>query len=87
MLELENNSVEQHDTTEEHQAQTLKTLSSLVYGQEYSSQAELRTVYHAITGEAIYQVSSHGINTKAVVDYAKKQGAAIATWTDRKSVV
>lgn len=81
MLELENNSVEQHDTTEEHQAQTLKTLSSLVYGQEYSSQAELRTVYHAITGEAIYQVSSHGFNTKAVVDYAKKQGAAIATWT------
>lgn len=81
MLELENNSVEQHDTTEEHQAQTLKTLSSLVYGQEYSSQAELRTVYHAITGEAIYQVSSHGINTKAVVDYAKKQGAEIATWT------
>ncbi|MGQ9373071.1 phenylacetic acid degradation bifunctional protein PaaZ [Acinetobacter tandoii] len=81
MLELENNSVEQHDTTEEHQAQPLKTLSSLVYGQEYSSQAELRTVYHAITGEAIYQVSSHGISTKAIVDYAKKQGAAIASWT------
>lgn len=81
MLELDNNSMEQHDTTEAHQAQPLKILSSLVYGQEYSSQAELRTVYHAITGEAIYQVSSHGINTKAIVNYAKKQGAEIATWT------
>ncbi|PWB15255.1 phenylacetic acid degradation bifunctional protein PaaZ [Acinetobacter sp. AM] len=81
MLELDNNSMEQHDTTEAHHAQPLKTLSSLVYGQEYSSQAELRTVYHAITGEAIYQVSSHGINTKAIVNYAKKQGAEIATWT------
>ncbi|MHA3891170.1 phenylacetic acid degradation bifunctional protein PaaZ [Acinetobacter sp. GXMZU3951] len=81
MLELEQNSMEQHDTTENTSTQALKTLSSLVYGQEYASQAELRTVYHAISGEAIYQVSSHGINTKAVVDYAKQQGAVIATWT------
>lgn len=69
---------------EQHQSTTsseLKTLSSLVCGQEYISKQDFRTVYHAISGEAIYQVSSHGIDTHTIVEYAKQHGAALATLT------
>lgn len=59
----------------------IKILSSLISGQEYTSQADLRTVYHAISGEAVYQVSSQGIDTQAVVKYAKQKGATLASWT------
>ncbi|MFP3456396.1 phenylacetic acid degradation bifunctional protein PaaZ [Psychrobacter sp. SIMBA_152] len=59
----------------------IKTLSSLVLGKAYVAQSEFRTVHHAITGEPIYQVSSAGIDTKAVVDYAKEHGSALANWT------
>lgn len=59
----------------------IKTLSSLVLGKAYVAQSDFRTVHHAITGEPIYQVSSAGIDTKAVVDYAKEHGSALASWT------
>lgn len=59
----------------------IKTLSSLVLGKDYVAQSDFRTVNHAITGEPIYQVSSAGIDTKAVVDYAKEYGSALANWT------
>ena len=68
-------------TTKSTTQPAIKTLSSLVYGQEYIAQQDFRTVYHAITGEAIYQVSSQGINTQAIVDYAKQKGAALASLT------
>ena len=68
-------------TTKSTTQPAIKTLSSLVYGQEYFAQQDFRTVYHAITGEAIYQVSSQGIDTQAIVDYAKQKGAALASLT------
>jgi oxepin-CoA hydrolase/3-oxo-5,6-dehydrosuberyl-CoA semialdehyde dehydrogenase len=68
-------------TTKSTTQPAIKTLSSLVYGQEYIAQQDFRTVYHAITGEAIYQVSSQGIDTQAIVDYAKQKGAALASLT------
>ncbi|RZG75810.1 phenylacetic acid degradation bifunctional protein PaaZ [Acinetobacter sp. WCHAc060025] len=63
------------------QASDVKKLSSLVYGQNFIAQNEFRTVYHAITGDAIYQVSSQGIDTKAIVEFAKSKGSAIANLT------
>ena len=83
MLELEQNSeANAHsDTTSSTATPALKTLSSLVCGQWYAAQQDFRTVYHAITGDAIYQVSSAGIDTKAMVQYAKEKGAVIASWT------
>ncbi len=63
------------------QASDMKKLSSLVYGQNFIAQQDFRTVYHAITGTAIYQVSSQGIDTKAIVEFAKSKGSAIANLT------
>ena len=68
-------------TTKSTTQPAIKTLSSLVYGQEYIAQQDFRTVYHAITGEAIYQVSSQGIDTQAIVDYAKQKGTALSSLT------
>lgn len=59
----------------------LTRLSSLVCGQAHYADQDLRTVYHAISGAAVYQVSSAGIDSKAIVAYAKNQGASIAQWT------
>lgn len=56
-------------------------LSSLVCGESYTSDINTRTVHHAITGAAIYRVSSDGLNVQAVVDYAKQHGAVLAKWT------
>ncbi|MEG2267051.1 MAG: phenylacetic acid degradation bifunctional protein PaaZ, partial [Acinetobacter sp.] len=83
MLELDSSSstTDYQDTESTHNPIAIKSLSSLVYGQEYAAQADLRTVYHAISGEAVYQVGSQGIDTQAVVKYAKQKGATIATWT------
>lgn len=83
MLELDSNSstMDYQDTESTHNPIAIKSLASLVYGQEYTAQADLRTVYHAISGEAVYQVGSQGIDTQAVVKYAKQKGATIATWT------
>lgn len=83
MLELDSTtqSTDLQDDTQAHYAAKVKVLSSLVLGGEHSAQNDLRTVYHAISGEAIYQVSSHGIDMHNVVQYAKQKGAAIASWT------
>ena len=83
MLELDSNSstMDYQDTESTHNPIAIKSLASLVYGQEYTAQADLRTVYHAISGEAVYQVGSQGIDIQAVVKYAKQKGATIATWT------
>ena len=83
MLELDSSSstMDYQDTESTHNPIAIKSLASLVYGQEYTAQADLRTVYHAISGEAVYQVGSQGIDTQAVVKYAKQKGATIATWT------
>ena len=83
MLELDSGSstMDYQDTESTHNPIAIKSLASLVYGQEYTAQADLRTVYHAISGEAVYQVGSQGIDTQAVVKYAKQKGATIATWT------
>lgn len=83
MLELDSSSstTDYQDTDSTHNPIAIKSLASLVCGQEYTAQADLRTVYHAISGEAVYQVGSQGIDTQAVVKYAKQKGATIATWT------
>ncbi|KGT47118.1 phenylacetic acid degradation bifunctional protein PaaZ [Acinetobacter sp. ANC 7454] len=83
MLELDSTtqSTDLQDDTQAHYAAKVKVLSSLVLGGEHSAQNDLRTVYHAISGEAIYQVSSHGIDMHNIVQYAKQKGAAIAHWT------
>ena len=75
---------ENKESNAQHSAQPsdqITRLSSLVCGQEYYADQDLRTVYHAITGEAVYQVSSYGIDTQAIVNYAKIKGASIAQWT------
>ena len=75
---------ENKESNAQHSAQPsdqITRLSSLVCGQEYYADQDLRTVYHAITGEAVYQVSSYGIDTQAIVNYAKTKGASIAQWT------
>ncbi len=84
MLELDAGSnPTEHNTDHDAftQASDVKKLSSLVYGQNFIAQNEFRTVYHAITGAAIYQVSSQGIDTKAIVEFAKNKGSAIANLT------
>lgn len=83
MLELDSGSstMDYQDAELTHNPIVIKSLASLVYGQEYTAQAGLRTVYHAITGEAVYQVGSQGIDTQAVVNYAKQKGSTIASWT------
>nr|WP_228259983.1 phenylacetic acid degradation bifunctional protein PaaZ [Acinetobacter sp. ANC 4779] len=73
--------MDDQDTESQNNPIAIKSLSSLIYGQEYTAQADLRTVYHAISGEAVYQVGSQGIDTQAVVNYAKQKGATIASWT------
>lgn len=83
MLELDagSNPNEHTDTDVAEHTQQVKKLSSLVYGQNFIAQHDFRTVAHAITGDAIYQISSQGIDTKAIVDYAKAKGSAIANMT------
>lgn len=82
MLELDDSSSTANDQADQYaSAASVKTLSSLVYGQAYTAQQDLRMVYHAISGAAVYQVGSQGINTQAIVDYAKQKGSAIASWT------
>ncbi|WP_180105216.1 phenylacetic acid degradation bifunctional protein PaaZ [Acinetobacter sp. YH12108] len=83
MLELDSTtqSTDLQDDIQANYSAKVKVLSSLVLGGEHSAQNDLRTVYHAISGEAIYQVSSHGIDMHNVVQYAKQKGAVIAHWT------
>ena len=80
MLELDSTtqSTDLQDDTQAHYSAKVKVLSSLVLGDEHSAQNDLRTVYHAISGEAIYQVS-HGIDMHNVVQYAKQKGLPLPT--------
>ena len=75
MLELDSTtqSTDLQDDIQANYSAKVKVLSSLVLGGEHSAQNDLRTVYHAISGEAIYQVSSHGIDMHNVVQYAKQK--------------
>lgn len=83
MLELDTQTAQTESQATDYSSvrPALKTLSSLVCGQEFVASQDFRPVQHAITGETIYQVSSFGLDTRAVVDYAKQHGAAIASWT------
>ena len=83
MLDLEQNSEQRFPNTQDSDAQAehLTCLSSLVLGKKHIANSDLRTVFHAISGQPIYQVSSHGIDTKAIVAYAKAHGSSIADWT------
>ena len=84
MLELESGSnPSEHNVNQDACTpfNDVKKLSSLVYGQNYIAQQDFRTVEHAISGEAIYQVSSQGIDTQAVVEFAKNKGSAMAQMT------
>jgi len=83
MLELDSGSsaMDYQDTESQNNPISIKSLSSLIYGQEYTAPADLRTVYHAISGDAVYRVGSQGIDTQAVVKYAKQKGSTIASWT------
>src|SRR5690554_4541434 len=83
MLELDTQTAQTESQATDYSSvrPALKTLSSLVCGQEFVASQDFRPVQHAITGETIYQVSSFGLDTRAVVDYAKQHGAAIAAWT------
>lgn len=75
---LEGTSTDTDLQQSEHQ---LPHLASYVYGTWHSTSEELRPVYHAITGESIYAVSSHGIDMERVVQYAKQNGSELANWT------
>lgn len=83
MLELDSTTqnTDLQDDKQAHESAKVKVLSSLVLGGEHGAHSDLRTVYHAISGEAIYQVSSYGIDMLDVVQYAKQKGATIAGWT------
>lgn len=64
--------------------QTSLPLSSYVYGTWHTANRGFRSVFHAITGEEIYQVSSDGIKMSQVVSYAKKYGGELANLTFHK---
>lgn len=83
MLELDTQTAQTESQATDYSTSSpaLKTLGSLICGQEFIAQQDFRTVYHAISGKPIYQVSSFGIDTQAVLNYAKQQGSVIASWT------
>ncbi|MEN5171246.1 phenylacetic acid degradation bifunctional protein PaaZ [Acinetobacter higginsii] len=69
------------DNEDQGSGQQLLQLASYVYATWHSSHQDRRTVVHAITGEPIYSVSSHGIDMQQVVKYAKQNGTELANWT------
>lgn len=81
MLEQAQREETAQDTTYQNPTQQLTQLPSYVYGTWHSSHQDLRSVMHAITGEPIYTVSSHGIDMQQVVKYAKQNGTEMANWT------
>ncbi|WP_433846831.1 phenylacetic acid degradation bifunctional protein PaaZ [Acinetobacter proteolyticus] len=81
MLEQAQREETAQDTTYQNPTQQLTQLPSYVYGTWHSSHQDLRSVMHAITGEPIYTVSSHGIDMQQVVKYAKQNGTELANWT------
>jgi oxepin-CoA hydrolase / 3-oxo-5,6-dehydrosuberyl-CoA semialdehyde dehydrogenase len=78
MLDLE---ATQSDRAVQEQSEITPRLSSFIYGEAYQAHQHLRPVYHAITGQLIYEVSSHGIDTQKMVQYAKQKGRALANLT------
>ncbi|ENX15353.1 phenylacetic acid degradation protein paaN [Acinetobacter sp. CIP 64.2] len=81
MLEQAQHVETAQDTEYQNPTQQLPQLPSYVYGTWHSSHEERRTVVHAITGEPIYSVSSHGIDMHQAVRYAKQHGTELANWT------
>ena len=81
MLEQAQREETAQDTTYQNPTQQLTQLPSYVYGTWHSSHQDLRSVMHAITGEPIYTVSSHGIDMQQVVKNAKQNGTELANWT------
>ncbi|WP_312970181.1 phenylacetic acid degradation bifunctional protein PaaZ [Acinetobacter gerneri] len=81
MLDLNGQSANLEANEAQSADNAVKILPSYLAGKWQTSNQDLRTVYHAITGEAIYQVSSHGCDMKAAVEFAKKNGSQIASWT------
>ncbi len=81
MLEQNGLSTQTESKEDYSSTSTLKILPSYLNGKWQTSHQDLRTVYHAITGEAIYQVSSHGLDMQAAVKHAKTNGSKIASWT------
>lgn len=81
MLEQAHQEETAKDIDEQSSSQPLTRLASYVYGTWHSSHEDTRTVVHAITGEPIYTVSSHGIDMQQVVKYAKQNGTELANWT------
>ncbi|MCH7339942.1 phenylacetic acid degradation bifunctional protein PaaZ [Acinetobacter higginsii] len=69
------------DNEDQGSGQQLLQLASYVYATWHLSHQDRRTVVHAITGEPIYSVSSHGIDMQQVVKYAKQNGTELANWT------
>ncbi|MCG2572815.1 phenylacetic acid degradation bifunctional protein PaaZ [Acinetobacter sp. ME22] len=61
--------------------QQIPNLASFAYGTWHHATQDFREVYHAISGEPIYRVSSHGIDMAKAVHYAKQHGAELANWT------
>ncbi|ENV46107.1 phenylacetic acid degradation protein paaN [Acinetobacter brisouii CIP 110357] len=82
MLDLDTtNSIEPSSTTHIPHRENIPSLASFVYGTWHHATQDFREVYHAITGEPIYRVSSHGIDMAKAVNYAKQHGAELANWT------
>ncbi|WP_374253075.1 phenylacetic acid degradation bifunctional protein PaaZ [Acinetobacter brisouii] len=82
MLDLDTtNSIEPSSTTHIPHRENIPSLASFVYGTWHHATQDFREVYHAITGEPIYRVSSHGIDMAKAVSYAKQHGAELANWT------
>ena len=49
-------------------------LQSYIQGQWYAGNGKASPLFHAITGEEIFRISSEGIDFKAALEYGKKKG-------------
>ncbi|MDX7986098.1 phenylacetic acid degradation bifunctional protein PaaZ [Xenorhabdus sp. 12] len=52
----------------------MQQLTSYICGTWVYGQGNSRTIHHAVTGEALYQVSSEGLPLKESLEYARVQG-------------
>lgn len=75
------NGSSQSQPHQQDSAHPMTVLESYVYGTWYHANAGFRPVYHAISGEEIYRVSSQGIDMQKVLAYGKQHGSKIAQWT------
>lgn len=81
MLEYISSDSSGNQPLQSDQKSIVQPLASYVYGKWHSSNQDTRIVFDAITGEKIYSVSSHGIDFKEVINYAKTKGHKIADFT------